>query len=72
MKLLFFIQKNINRIANNTKASFCITTENLKKDLPNNCKPIIVENVLVSTSIITTKFYPNSIDDNLMILLRNN
>ena len=41
MKLLFFIQKNI-KAANNTKASFCITTKNLKSELPkivtNNCR----------------------------------
>jgi len=29
-----------------------------------SCKPIIVDNVLVSTSIITAKFYPDSINDN--------
>ena len=50
-------------MANNTKASFCLTTENLKSELPNNCKPIIVDNVLVSTSIIAAKFYPDSIED---------
>ena len=48
----------------NTKASFCITTESLKNELPNSCKPIIVNNVLVATSKITAKFYPNSINDN--------
>ena len=26
--------------------------------------PIIVDNVLVSTSIVTAKFYPESINDN--------
>ena len=62
MKLLFFIQKNIKH-ANNTKASFCITTKNLQDELPKSCMPIIVDNVLVSTSIITAKFYPDSIND---------
>jgi UDP-3-O-[3-hydroxymyristoyl] glucosamine N-acyltransferase len=62
-ELTFFHSKKYKSIANTTKASFCITTENLKDELPKSCKPIIVDNVLVSTSIITTKFYPDSIND---------
>ena len=49
---------------NNTKASFCITTKNLINELPSSCIPLIVENVLVATSSITSKFYPSSIHDN--------
>ena len=63
-EITFFHSKKYKDFANNTKASFCITTENLKNELPNNCKPIIVDNVLVSTSKITGKFYPDSIYDN--------
>ena len=59
----FFHSKKYKDIANNTKASFCITTENLKNELPAKCKPIIVSNVLVATSKITAKFYPSSIND---------
>ena len=62
-EITFFHSKKYKSIANNTKASFCLTTENLKSELPNNCKPIIVDNVLVSTSIIAAKFYPDSIED---------
>jgi UDP-3-O-[3-hydroxymyristoyl] glucosamine N-acyltransferase len=62
-EISFFHSKKYKSVANITKASFCLTTENLKKDLPKNCKPIIVDNVLVSTSIITSKFYPDSIED---------
>ena len=62
-EITFFHSKKYKSIANNTKASFCLTTDNLKSELPNNCKPIIVDNVLVSTSIITAKFYPDSIED---------
>jgi len=51
-------------IARNTKASFCITTESLKDELPKNCTPLVVENVLISTSKVTSKFYPSSINDN--------
>ena len=63
-EITFFHLKKYKHFANNTKASFCITTENLQNELPTTCKPIIVENVLVSTSIITAKFYPDSINDN--------
>ena len=62
-EITFFHSKKYKTVANNTKASFCITTENLKNELPEKCIPIIVENVLVSTSLITAKFYPNSIND---------
>ena len=63
-EITFFHSKKYKNAANNTKASFCITTENLKNELPKSCKPIIVDNVLVSTSIVTAKFYPDSINDN--------
>lgn len=63
-EITFFHSRKYKDIAKNTKASFCITTENLKNDLNKDCKPIIVNNVLVSTSIVTAKFYPNSINDN--------
>ncbi len=62
--ITFFHSKKYKDIANNTKASFCITTENLKNELPNTCKPLIVNNVLFSTSKVTSKFYPSSINDN--------
>jgi UDP-3-O-[3-hydroxymyristoyl] glucosamine N-acyltransferase len=62
-EITFFHSKRYKKYANNTKASFCITNENLKKELPKSCLPIIVSNVLVSTSIITAKFYPDSIND---------
>ena len=63
-EITFFHSKKYKMAANNTKASFCITTQNLQNELPKSCIPIIVENVLVSTSIITAKFYPDSIKDN--------
>ena len=61
--ITFFHSKKYNEIANKTEASFCITTKNLKDYLPNNCTAIVVDNVLIATSIITQKFYPNSIED---------
>ena len=62
--ITFFHSKKYKNFAKNTKASFCITTNSLKIELPNNCIPIVVENVLVSVAQLTAKFYPDSIDDN--------
>ena len=62
--ITFFHSKKYKEAAKNTKASFCITLESLKNELPTSCVPLIVENVLVSTSIVTSKFYPDSINDN--------
>jgi UDP-3-O-[3-hydroxymyristoyl] glucosamine N-acyltransferase len=62
--ITFFHSKKYKDIAKKTKASFCITTESLKNELPNSCKSLIVDNVLVSTSKVTSKFYPSSINDN--------
>ena len=61
--ITFFHSKKYIEIAKKTKASYCIITENLKDYLPKNCNPIVVENVLISTSLVTEKFYPNSIED---------
>ena len=61
--ITFFHSTKYNAIAKATKASFCITTETLKNELPKNCIPLIVDNVLVSVSKLTAKFYPESIND---------
>ncbi len=61
--ITFFHSKKYELAASKTKAAFCITTKNLSYKLPDTCKPIEVENVLVSTAMITTMFYPNSITD---------
>ena len=60
----FFHSKKYEIIARKTKASFCITTENLKNYLPKSCNKIIVDNVLIATAKITEIFYPDSINDN--------
>ena len=62
--ITFFHSKKYKNNAKNTKASFCITTESLKDELPKNCRPLVVQNVLVSTSKVTSKFYPSSVNDN--------
>ena len=61
--ITFFHSKKYSESAKKTKASFCITTNSLEHYLPKSCVPIIVENVLVATSNITSKFYPESIND---------
>ena len=68
-EITFFHSKKYKTAANDTKASFCITTKNLQNELPKSCIPIIVDNVLVSTSIITAKFYPDSINDNFDVTI---
>ena len=62
--LTFFHSKKYKDLAKKTKASFCITTNILKNELSENCIPLIVDNVLVSTSLVTAKFYPDAINDN--------
>ena len=62
-EISFFHSKKYKTFANNTNASFCITTKNLQNELPKSCIPIIVDNVLFSTSVVTSKFYPDSIND---------
>ena len=59
----FFHSRKYDLLAKKTKASFCITTENLKDYLPKNCNKIIVKNVLITTAKITEIFYPESIKD---------
>ena len=61
--ITFFHSKKYSNAASITKASFCITTKSLKHFLPETCSPIIVENVLLSVSLITKAFYPESIND---------
>jgi UDP-3-O-[3-hydroxymyristoyl] glucosamine N-acyltransferase len=61
--LTFFHSKKYHIHASKTKASYCITLENLAHYLPKNCMPICVDNVLSIISQITSKFYPDAIND---------
>ncbi len=61
--ITFFHSKKYKDIANKTKASFCLTSQGLKNELPKSCLPIVVDNVLVATSKITSLFYPEAIND---------
>ena len=62
--ITFFHSKKYKDVAKNTKATFCLTIDALKTFLPKSCLALVVENVLVSTSKITSIFYPDSINDN--------
>jgi len=61
--ITFFHSKKYKDYASRTKASFCVTTKNLTKILPNTCKSIVVKNVLIATAMITKTFYPNAVTD---------
>ncbi len=61
--LTFFHSKNYSDLASKTKASYCITLENLSQFLPKSCKKIIVKNVLLTMAKVTKEFYPKSIFD---------
>ena len=62
--ITFFHSKKYIELAKNTKASYCITSENLKSYLPKTCKSIISKNILLDTAKITKIFYPDSVSDN--------
>ena len=61
--ITFFHSKKYAVAASNTKASFCLTTKKLSCMLPKYCKPIEVENVLISTALVTGLFYPDALTD---------
>ena len=61
--ITFFHSKKYNELVKLTKASFCITGENLKSFLPITCKAIISNKILLDVAKITKKFYPNSVTD---------
>ncbi len=69
--ITFFHSKKYSLLASKTKASFCITTDNLKNYLPINCEKIIVDNVLVSIAKITRVFYPESVTDDFDESVKN-
>ena len=56
--LTFYDSKKYFTHATSTRASFCITSSNLAKDLPSNVEPIIVKNVLFELAIVLKKIYP--------------
>ena len=69
--IAFFYSKKYETHASKTKASFCITTDNLKDYLPKNCNKIIVDNVLIVNAKITKIFYPDSVTDDFDITVKD-
>jgi UDP-3-O-[3-hydroxymyristoyl] glucosamine N-acyltransferase len=63
----FFHSKKYEIMASTTKASYCLTTKKLSSILPKKCIPIEVDNVLVTTAMITSMFYPDAITDDFDI-----
>ena len=61
--LTFFHSKKYQQEAFATKASYCVTFNNLIEYLPTTCKAICVDNVLLTIFKIASKFYPQSIND---------
>jgi len=61
--LTFFHSKKYSELASKTKASYCVTMDNLSQFLPKSCKKIVVKNVLLTMAKITKEFYPKSIVD---------
>jgi len=70
-EITFFHSKKYESVASTTKASYCLTTNKLSNILPKNCKPIEVDNVLVSTAMITSMFYPDAITDDFDAYVKN-
>ena len=65
--ITFFHSKKYELVASTTKASYCLTTKKLSSILPKKCIPIEVDNVLVTTAMITSMFYPDAITDDFDI-----
>jgi len=61
--ITFFHSKKYDSVASTTKALYCITLKQFSAILPKSCEPIFVDNVLVSTAIVTRMFYPNAVTD---------
>ena len=70
-EITFFHSKKYNDLAKITKASYCLTTENLKSFLPKKCKAIITDNVLLYTAKITKIFYPDAVTDDFDITVKD-
>ena len=70
-EITFFHSKKYIEFAKNTKASYCITSEKFQSFLPNTCKAIISNKVLLHTAQITKIFYPDSITDNYDDTVKN-
>ena len=63
--ITFFHSLKYKNLAKLTNAYACITKKELISYLPSKCIKIVVENVLLSSALVTEQFYPDSVvDDN--------
>ena len=69
--ITFFHSNKYIELAKKTKASYCITTEKFKSYLPENCKAIISDKVLLHTSKLTKIFYPDSVTDDFDVTVKD-
>ncbi len=69
--LTFFDSIKYKSIANETKASYCITTSKLEKFLPKTVKKIIVNSVLLELAKVLKKIYPEADIDNPDLTLKS-
>ena len=70
-QITFLNSKKYDKLAKNTEASYCITTESLKTNLPKNCNVIISDKVLKHVAQITKIFYPDSVTDDFDLSVEN-
>ena len=61
--ITFFHSNKYKDLASKTQAYACITKNEFFDYLPKDCVKISCDNVLLLTSVITAKFYPDSITD---------
>tara|TARA_A100001234_G_C12565266_1_gene359253 strand:- start:33 stop:1013 length:981 start_codon:yes stop_codon:yes gene_type:complete len=69
--LTFLHSKKYSSLASQTKASYCVTLNSLSNFLPDSCKKIIVDNVLLTMAKITKTFYPNSVVDDFDVSVKD-
>ena len=62
--ITFFHSSKYESFASKTRAKYCVTTKNSSNKLPPSCKPLIVDNVLITIAKITKTFYPDAVTDN--------
>ena len=68
--LSFFDSSKYKDDAKKTKALYCITTQELKKFLPEKTEKIVVKNVLLELAKILKKIYPDADIDHPDLTLR--
>ena len=69
--ITFFHSKKYSEIAKTTKASYCITSQNLKTFLPKTCKVIISDKILFHIAQLTKIFYPDSVTDDFDVSVKD-